>query len=107
MEFRILGPLEVSERGRALPLGGVKRRVLLAILLINANRVVSPVRLLDLLWGAQPPETAADAVQVYVAHLRRLLEPMRPAGGPYRGPSEPTSGLPAPARAGSARLGAL
>jgi DNA-binding SARP family transcriptional activator len=50
MEFRILGPLEVVDEGRALPLGGSKQRALLALLLLEANRPVSRDRLIDVLW---------------------------------------------------------
>src|SRR5436190_14743021 len=73
MEFRILGPLEVLDDGRMLDLGGAKQRSLLAVLLLNASHVVSTDRLLDALWGEEPPETAAKAIQVYVSQLRRLL----------------------------------
>ena len=73
MEFRILGSLEVSEEDRPLDLGGPKQRALLAILLLNANRVVSRDRLIDALWEEQPPETAPKALQVYVSQLRKTL----------------------------------
>src|ERR671925_1289554 len=73
MEFRILGPLEVSEEGRVLRLGGSKQRALLASLLLHANEVVSRDRLSDELWGASPPDTAPTALQVYVSHLRKAL----------------------------------
>ena len=51
MDFRLLGPLEVVERDRPLALGGVKQRSLLAILLLQANELVSTDRLIDQLWG--------------------------------------------------------
>src|SRR5919109_906709 len=73
MEFRILGPLEVSEEGRVLRLGGSKQRALLASLLLHANEVVSRDRLSDELWGASPPDTASTALQVYVSQLRKAL----------------------------------
>src|SRR5919109_4011287 len=73
MEFRILGPLEVSEEGRVLRLGGSKQRALLASLLLHANEVVSRDRLSDELWGASPPDTAPTALQVYVSQLRKAL----------------------------------
>jgi DNA-binding SARP family transcriptional activator len=73
MEFRILGPLEVVDQGRRLPLGAAKQRALLAVLLLHANEVVSSDRLIDGLWGDQPPETAAKVVQVYVSQLRKAL----------------------------------
>ena len=73
MEFRVLGPLEVEGEGRLLKLGGVRQRSLLAALLLRANEVVSRDRLMDDLWGASPPETAATALQVYVSQLRKAL----------------------------------
>jgi DNA-binding SARP family transcriptional activator len=75
VEFRILGPLEVVEQGRALPLGGARQRTLLALLLTRANEVVSAERLVDELWGAQPPRTAANALQYHVSQLRKALAP--------------------------------
>lgn len=80
MEFRVLGPLEVHQNGESLPLGGLKQRGLLAILLLNANRVVSTDRLIDELWGGEAPETAQKALQVHVSQLRKLLEPERRPG---------------------------
>jgi DNA-binding SARP family transcriptional activator len=73
MEFRILGPLEVLAGGRALDLGGQKQRAVLAMLLLEANRVVATSRLIDAVWEDDPPETAAKAVQVYVSRLRKGL----------------------------------
>src|SRR5262245_53564610 len=73
MDFRILGPLEVSDEGRALKLGGAKQRALLALLLLHANEPVSRDRLIDELWGEEVPETAATAIQVHVSQLRKSL----------------------------------
>src|SRR3954452_1039860 len=73
MEFRLLGPLEVRAGDGPLPLGGEKQRALLALLLLNANRVVSRERLIDELWGEDPPATAVTMVQVYVSRLRKVL----------------------------------
>src|SRR3954468_13668303 len=73
MEFRILGPLEVEEEGRILKLGGAKQRGLLALLLLHANEAVSRDRLIDELWGDEPPETVATAIQVHVSQLRKAL----------------------------------
>src|SRR5436309_8999846 len=73
MDFRILGPLEVSSEGRSLDLGGHKQRTLLALLLLEANRVVSSDRLIDALWEDKPPETAQKALQVHVSQLRKLV----------------------------------
>src|SRR2546423_9830339 len=73
MEFRILGPLEVTVDERALDLGGHKQRTLLALLVMEANRVVSSDRLIDALWEEEPPETAQKALQVYVSQVRKVL----------------------------------
>src|SRR4051812_42914044 len=73
MDFSILGPLEVLERGRALALGGRKQRALLGVLLLHADETVSIERLVDELWGERPPATAAKLVQGYVAALRKRL----------------------------------
>ena len=77
MEFRVLGPLEVVDEGQPLPLGGVKQRSLLAVLLQHANQVVSTDRLLGALWGEVAPPTAAKSIQVYVHRLRKLLGAQR------------------------------
>ena len=55
MEFLLLGPLEVREDGRGIPIGGAKQRALLALLLLHANEVVSRDRLIGELWGERPP----------------------------------------------------
>jgi DNA-binding SARP family transcriptional activator len=73
LEFRILGPLEVLAGGEALPLGGQKQRALLAILLLRAGQVVSTDRLIDDLWGENPPRTAATSLQNLVSQLRKAL----------------------------------
>jgi len=73
IDFRILGPLEVHVRGRAVDLGGPKPRALLAILLLHAGGVVSADRLLDELWGETPPRTANHLLHVYVSSLRKAL----------------------------------
>jgi len=73
LEFRILGPLEVLEDGRALAIGGQKQRALLALLLIDAGRVVSVDRIVDALWGERPPRTAPTSLQNFVSHLRKVI----------------------------------
>jgi DNA-binding SARP family transcriptional activator len=75
MEFRVLGPLEVVEGGRPLVLGGPRQRALLALLLTRANEVVSTDRLIDDLWGAHTPSTAANTLQYHVSQLRKALAP--------------------------------
>lgn len=74
VEFRILGPLEASDAGRPLRLGGPKQRALLALLVLSANEVVTTERLVDELWGEDAPPTAAKIVQNSVSQLRKLLD---------------------------------
>ena len=74
MEFRILGPLEVADGDRSVPLGGGRQRALLALLLTRPNEVVSTDRLADELWGAQPPKAALNTIQYYVSQLRKALD---------------------------------
>ncbi len=73
MEFRILGPIEVWSERRRLPLGGIKQRALLAVLLLHRNEVVSIDRLIDEIWNGHPPATSVKVVQVYVSQLRKAL----------------------------------
>ena len=73
MEFRILGPLVVFFEGRELPLGPLKDRTVLGVLLLHANEVVPRQRLIDELWGEAPPPTAIKAVNGYVSQLRKAL----------------------------------
>jgi DNA-binding SARP family transcriptional activator len=73
VEFAILGPLEIRDEGRVLSLGGTRQRALLALLLLNANQVVSSDRLIDELWGDEPPESGTAALQVRISKLRKAL----------------------------------
>jgi DNA-binding SARP family transcriptional activator/ABC-type branched-subunit amino acid transport system substrate-binding protein/streptogramin lyase len=73
MRFRLLGSLEVIDGTRRLEIGAPKVRALLAMLLLHRGEAVSVDRLADALWGDSPPPTAAKAVQVYVAQLRKAL----------------------------------
>lgn len=73
MDYALLGPLEVRSDGRPIPVGRGKQRALLAVLALNAGRVVPAERLIDELWGDEPPATAATALQVYVSRLRKSL----------------------------------
>src|ERR1051326_5795159 len=77
MEFRILGPLEVEVEGQQVPLGGLKQRALVAVLLLHPNEVVSRDRLIDALWGERAPASAQRSLDSYVSRLRGLLGPQR------------------------------
>ncbi|WP_371779259.1 ATP-binding protein [Streptosporangium subroseum] len=85
MRYQVLGPVEVLDAdGGPIQLGGQKQRALLGLLLAAGGRVVSIARLVDELWGDDPPPKVLASVQSYVANLRRVLEPDRPARAPAR-----------------------
>ncbi len=77
MEFCILGPLEVRADGDRLALGGPRQRALLAILLLNADRVVSREHLIEELWADEAPAEAQHALDVQVSRLRKTLRSAR------------------------------
>ncbi|MFS8101369.1 tetratricopeptide repeat protein [Lentzea alba] len=72
-EFRLLGPLEIVRDGELVPLGSPKLRVLLASLLVDANRVVPMDVIVDRLWGDSASGRARDTVQTYMQRLRQSL----------------------------------
>jgi WD40 repeat protein/DNA-binding SARP family transcriptional activator len=74
LDFRILGPLEVAEDGVVLRLGGRMQRAVLAILVLDAGRVVPVERLVDDLYGEAAPATGAAQVRDHVSQLRKLLK---------------------------------
>jgi DNA-binding SARP family transcriptional activator len=82
LSFGYLGKLRAELDGGLLDLGPRLQRQLLAILLIEAGRVVSVDRLVDLLWGDAAPSAAVASLQAYVSQLRRIFEPARP-GRPH------------------------
>lgn len=79
MEFRVLGPLEVISAGVRVPLGGARPRTALALLILYPNVVVSSERLIDSIWPAHRPATAANTLQVHMRALRMALDPDRAA----------------------------
>ena len=73
MKFNVLGPLEVSAAERPLAIGGSRARAVLALLLLDANRVVPAERLMDEVWPQLARERAAANLQVRLSELRRAL----------------------------------
>lgn len=69
--FGVLGPLTMD--GQPVTLGGRRQRTVLATLLVHAGQAVSAERLIDEIWGDDPPATAATALQVHVSGLRKIL----------------------------------
>src|SRR5215213_6457277 len=81
LEFRLLGPLEVWREGQPLRLGGERQRALLALLLLHANEVVPSERLIEELFAGDASDTRANALQVGISRLRRLLGESRGSNG--------------------------
>ncbi|SDT74744.1 DNA-binding transcriptional activator of the SARP family [Actinoplanes derwentensis] len=72
-EFRLLGPVEVWADGRRLDGGPPQQRLVLAVLLAAAGRVVPAETLIARLWDDEPPAAARRAVYVHIARIRRVL----------------------------------
>jgi DNA-binding SARP family transcriptional activator/tetratricopeptide (TPR) repeat protein len=75
VEFRVLGPLQVLEDGRAVAVGGVREQALLAALALSPGEAMSTDRLVDALWGDRPPRSATKQLQNHVLRLRKALGP--------------------------------
>jgi predicted ATPase/DNA-binding SARP family transcriptional activator len=86
MRFGIMGPLAFWRDGDPVQLGGLRVRMLLALLLLDAGHTVSSSRLIDELWAESPPAGAANALQSLVSRLRTAIEPVAVelAAGGYR-----------------------
>jgi DNA-binding SARP family transcriptional activator len=73
LALRLLGPLSLSVDNEECDLGGTRQRVVLAMLALNANRMVPIEQLIDAVWESSPPTTARAQVQICVSALRRIL----------------------------------
>src|SRR5215469_16000202 len=82
MEFGLLGPLTVRRGEMESPVPPGKQRVVLAALLLNANRLVGLNELAEALWGPRPPASARATMQNYVMRLRKSLGDSRIATRP-------------------------
>src|SRR5262249_21704281 len=98
--FRVLGPLEVRVGERRLPIGSGRQSTLLAVLLMWAGDAVPVERLIDELWGEDPPRSAGHALEAYVSRLRGALSELdvtiERRGAGYRldlGPANLDSGV--------------
>jgi DNA-binding SARP family transcriptional activator len=83
LEVRVLGGLEATLDGAPVELGARKQRAVFAVLALEADRIVSDDRLIDLLWGDDQPKATAS-LRSYVSNLRRALEPDRRPRDPAR-----------------------
>ena len=84
LRFTVLGSFRVDRDGQEIGIGPRLQRALLASLVLDARHVVPVDRLIDLLWRDEPPAAAIASVHAYISHLRRVLEPGRPARAPAR-----------------------
>ena len=73
VELGVLGPLQVRQRGVPVPIPGAKPRAILTMLGLHGGSLVPADTLVELLWGEDPPRTAAKAVQTHISALRRTL----------------------------------
>ncbi|WP_246227631.1 BTAD domain-containing putative transcriptional regulator [Mycolicibacterium helvum] len=82
MRLAVLGPVRAWRGSAPVDLGGPRQRSLLARLVLAKGQVVSVDRLIEDLWQGEPPPKALSALQAYVSHLRRTLEPGRARRAP-------------------------
>ncbi|MEU7243489.1 AfsR/SARP family transcriptional regulator [Streptomyces sparsogenes] len=87
MEFRVLGPVEAWAGDRHIDLGHAKQRCVIAVLLVEANRVVPAGQLIDRVWGEEPPASVRSVLYGYVARLRAALRALEEGGGAAAGPA--------------------
>ena len=80
--FQLLGPVEASAGGRRVPVEGERQLTVLAVLALNAGRVVTTERLIRAVWGEVPPPTARAQIQASACRLRRRLRGLIWTRGP-------------------------
>lgn len=73
VDYVLSGAVEVRRAGRSVPLGGVKQRCVLAVLLANHGSVVSTDQLIQHVWQDDAPPKALTSLRAYVSNLRRAL----------------------------------
>ncbi|ETK37876.1 hypothetical protein MPTA5024_01865 [Microbispora sp. ATCC PTA-5024] len=73
MRVRLLGPVDVTVGGAPYPFTGLRRKSVLAVLALQPGEVVGTERLIDAVWGDDPPATAANTLQRHISFLRQAL----------------------------------
>jgi DNA-binding SARP family transcriptional activator/DNA-binding CsgD family transcriptional regulator len=75
LRLRVLGELAATREGAVVNLGGRRQRAVIAALVVMRDQVVPATRLADCVWGDHQPADSTGAIQAYVSHLRRCLQP--------------------------------
>ena len=73
MELQVLGTVDVFGAGQRIDAGHAKQRAVLAVLVLDLNQVVPAERLIDRIWGEEPPSSVRNVLYGYVARLRSAL----------------------------------
>jgi DNA-binding SARP family transcriptional activator len=111
VRYRLLGPVVALVDGRVVELGGPRQRGVLVVLLTQAGRLVPASRIIDAVWGDEPPASAANLVQRSVSQLRKAVghDAIETRGAGYMARVEPDAldlhVFERLARAGSVALG--
>jgi len=83
VDIAVLGPLELrAGTGQTVTVAGARLRTLVVLLALDANRVVSADRLIDGVWGDDPPALAGNALQALVSRLRRTAPELNVEAAP-------------------------
>jgi predicted ATPase/DNA-binding SARP family transcriptional activator len=77
LELRVLGAVSVHRGGEAVTISGAKRNQALAVLAAAGGAAVPEHRLVEAMWGSDPPETAAATLQSHISRLRTAVDPLR------------------------------
>jgi DNA-binding SARP family transcriptional activator/tetratricopeptide (TPR) repeat protein len=85
VEILVLGPVDVRHRDRSMPFSRQQARFILGVLALEVGRPISTDRLIDLVWGPNPPRSARAILQTRVSELRNGLTAM------LTGPAAPGS----------------
>ncbi len=75
MQLQVLGPVAAMDGETQVALGGPRQRAVLAVLVAFVNETVTADRLIDEVWGADPPAAARNSLQSMVSNLRRAVKP--------------------------------
>lgn len=81
LEVRLLGPFEVAHAGQAVHIGSPKQRAVLALLALQAGRVVTAGALCDLIWDEDQPASPSATLQSLISRLRATLDSGSVEGG--------------------------